>query len=31
MMGERFFCALTVGLAGGALFAVLQQLIEVWA
>lgn len=28
-MGERFFCALTVSLAGGALFAIIDQLLEI--
>jgi hypothetical protein len=28
MSGERFYCALAVGLGGGALFALIEQLME---
>lgn len=33
MMGERFFCALTVAIGGGAIFALIDQLMEafVWS
>lgn len=29
-MGERFYCALAVAIGGGALFALIDQLLEVW-